>query len=515
MDSLALVAYRQYLDGNNDIRGRTRQQSYSTATAFFRELQQAGLAPAGDLPAGFANVEAKPKPTFAESVRDWHEVRELDVYKGWLAETVGATQLTESSRHVLGACRGWMATLEKQASEVVELQLADWALADFVIEEGSRGALNWNENRSVEAAIHELHLAYGRFLPRSDLWPSGIVDHCKYRGWPPSRLKSALFPTVKSLDALLVLCLANRHLAPNVDSVAFYAWIDCIVPAEWPGQVRVKLGKFRGTGPSALLSDRSTLVQGLRGLGRLVTHALKERPGLASSIQDAGRTPLFLHHFNARGADVVRRLDPSTTSDMVRRFISKAAETEAVLRPLVGKVTGEQFRGTHLLCDRLEGKSIFTIQSVAKHKSVETTDGYLRRLEIETLARARHLEFMSYLLDEARNSNLKAVGNGFHCAPGEGTPVGCTRHDMCGAGEGGCPARRIVLKDPAVIAEWIACLSHIEEHADYLQENRPERWQAVWAPRMAEYRVLLEGVTETEKLAAQEYLDSVALMPLE
>ncbi len=515
LDSLALATYRQFLDGNSQIRGGTRQQSYSTAAAFFRELQQAGLAPAGDSPAGFASVDATPKPTFAESVSDWHELRELDVYKGWLAETVGVTQLTESTRHVLAACRGWMTTLENRASATVELQLADWALADFVIDKGSRGPWSWSESRSVEAAIHELHLAYGRFPPPSDQWPPGIVDHCKYRGWPPSRLKSALFPTVKSLDALLVLCLANRHLAPNVDSVAFYAWTDCIEPAEWPGQVRVKFGKFRGTGPSALLSDRSTLVRGLRGLERHVTRVLNERPGVASSIQDAGRTPLFLHHFNARGADVVKRLDPSTTSDMVRRFISKAAKSEAVLRPLVGKVTGEQFRGTHLLCDRLEGKSIFTVQSVAKHKSVETTDGYLRRLEIEALARARHLEFMSYLLDEARSSNLKSVGNGFHCAPGEADPAGCTRYDLCGVGAVGCPARRIVLKDPAVIAEWVAWLSHIEEHAEYLQANRPERWEAVWAPRAAEYRVLLEGVTETEKLASREHLNSVALMPLE
>jgi hypothetical protein len=200
---------------------------------------------------------------------------------------------------------------------------------------------------------------------------------------------------------------------------------------------------------------------------------------------------------------------------MVRRFIRKSARKYPVLAPLVSKVTGENFRTTHILCRGLRGQSIFVTQSDAGHKSVSTTAKYQDRAEVEASAAQRHLIFQRYLVKEAKASSARRLGNGFHCKPQEKGHEECLRTDACGLGPSGCSARRVVLESPKIVAEWIAWSSHIRSNEDYFRVHRPERWEKVWAPRLLDYEVLLEIVSATVKLKAQQYVGKVVLLPLE
>ena len=48
--------------------------------------------------------------------------------------------------------------------------------------------------RTIELALSILYANYGRILPESTKWPTGISDFLKYRNWGASRVLSAFFP---------------------------------------------------------------------------------------------------------------------------------------------------------------------------------------------------------------------------------------------------------------------------------------------------------------------------------
>src|SRR5690606_20734084 len=110
----------------------------------------------------------------------------------------------------------------------------------------------------------------------------------------------------------------------------------------------------------------------------------------------------------------------------------------------------------------LRGESVFAVQRVAKHSDPDTTLGYLNRIEIEASNRIRHRDYQNYLISEARARRTKRLGNGFYCEPEGAKQDKCVRLDSCGAGDEGCPARRIVLESPRIVAEWLAWSAHIE-----------------------------------------------------
>jgi hypothetical protein len=48
-----------------------------------------------------------------------------------------------------------------------------------------------------------------------------------------------------------------------------------------------------------------------------------------------------------------------------------------------------------------------------------------------------------------------------------------------------------------------------------LKEHRPERWAAIWGPRLVEYQVLLESTSASTRARAEKYVPEVALLPVE
>lgn len=100
--------------------------------------------------------------------------------------------------------------------------------------------------RSIELALSILFVNYGRILPDSTQWPKGIVDYLKYRGWTPNRVRAAFFPHPDTLAPFIVGLLSHPELAPNVDSVAFYCYLDSFKLSTKKEKVTVYLEKFRG-----------------------------------------------------------------------------------------------------------------------------------------------------------------------------------------------------------------------------------------------------------------------------
>lgn len=513
----SLQTYRDALGLDSSLADGTRQSYYSNAAAYVTSLARRGLVPEEDLPEGFHGVRTPPKQTFTESAKNWESVKKAPEFNQWLGSAAQVPNINHTEREVLAISQGWMGLLEDAAGSVVRLQIADWEFADEAIRQQRAydGAPKWPQHRSIDTAIAHLHATFGYVLPGSLEWPACIADYCKKRGWGADRLRAALFPTVKSLDAFLVLALANAELAPNVDSVLFYAFSGCVTPTEDASKFRVVFRKFRGSGADAHLERHHALVAGLHALERVVTRSIGPQSVGYQELTRDGGLPLFLHACTRMKPVRVKTLDPSMGAYMVRRFIRKAERAHPALSPLVETVTGEQFRTTHLLTRSLRGESVFAVQRVAKHADPDTTLGYLKRVEIEASNRIRHRDYQGYLISEARSRRAKHLGNGFHCDPVGAKQEKCVRVDACGAGEDGCPARRIVLESPKIVAEWLAWSAHIEAKSAYLQEHRPERWAAVWGPRLVEYRVLLECTSATARAHAQKYVADVTLLPLE
>ena len=132
---------------------------------------------------------------------------------------------------------------------------------------------------------------------------------------------------------------------------------------------------------------------------------------------------------------------------------------------------------------------------------------------METLAPIKLLKFQNYIANqivESRNDlpgrTLK-VGNGFQCTdPSSGGPNGgggfCTSHDKCHAG---CANAVIVLEDVESAADWMRWVQHIERNRGSLEANYPERWVAVWEPRLALYTALLERTSARTKAKAVDF----------
>lgn len=516
LGAASLAQYRDHLAGNASLADVTRRGYYSNAAGFVKRLIDEGILPQEEIPKGLKAVRKAPKATFIERARNLELIRNSKDYAEWIERVPNLPGLDRSDREVLAVSQGWMAQLEICATDFVFKQMADWNYVNEISADSSTRDYEeeWASERSVRAALGLLMRRYGRLAPHSASWPTGMVYFCRQHGWSVDRLRAALFPTVSSLEAFLVLALANERLSPNVDSVLYYAFVGCVSETEEANQVRVRFEKFRGGAIENTVDSRSALAKAFRSLESIVMSGVQDEMDVRRLSKDGG-IPLFIHYLVSGERRELRTVDPSHSSLMVRRFIAKAAQIYPNLEPLVDVVTGENFRPTHFLCRSLRGESIFKIQAVAGHKIATTTVNYLDRVEIESSAARRHWDFQRYLVGEAKKSSVRQLGNGFHCAEGGEEGNGCLRVDLCGIGTSGCCSRRIVLESPKIVAEWIAWSEHIREKADYLKKHRPERWSAIWEPRLLEYEVLLESTSASVRKAALRHTKDVCLMPLE
>lgn len=512
----SLLLYRDELGKDKLKVDGTRQQYFSSAAWFVRCLMAKKVIDPQTLPEGFRDVQRSPIPTLSEAAESWDEVRRDPEFVARMARP-SVAGLDKAVLEALVVNELWMDTLGKFAWKAVQAQIADWELGRrlVLLSEKESFAERWEREKGIENALGALHQCFGAVLPPASLWPGAIYRYLQTRKWPSSRVRGVFFPTTKGLRAFLVLALANPRLMPNVDSVLKYAFVGCVSSTGDPQLKRVLFGKFRGGDCDQLLDASAPVVRAFTELERCVKSVI-EAEGFPFEVRtEDGGIPLFLHN-PPRGEPIeVKGVSVWSAADMVGEFIRDCSRSSPNLIPLVGKVTGRNFRSTHLLCRRLRGESIFLLQKDASHSQASTTIHYLDRVEVAATVMQDHRNFQSYMITEARASKHRRLGNGFHCDAKMAPTRKCLRLDLCGAGPDGCRARRVVLTSPRIVAEWLVCSAHIKNGEEYLRVHRPERWDGIWKPRLIEYGVLLEQVPRSLLRQAMAFVDEVELPPLD
>jgi hypothetical protein len=350
-------------------------------------------------------------------------------------------------------------------------------------------------NKTIKIAMSILYANFGRALPPTALWPVGINDWCRKKGgWLSSRIEGAFFLNIKTLDNFLVLILSDDRLMPNVDSVAFYTYIDCCKPSFEPGYFDVFLDKKRGSPTTVTIRKNDITVVALLALTKQVKMSLLYFPE-GKELLSQQDVSIFLNCQYVDGAFKVKTVDASMTAVMVRRFMKKAAKEYAVLEPLViSGVTGENFRLTHAYLKKLSGKSIYEIKEDLGHSSLNTTDGYVKGVEIQTMLNKRYQDFQRFIIDEAqleknKNEN-KRTGSGYYCGDQENN---CIEYLKCTE----CEAKRVVFTDVNIVAEWLAWEARILTDKNRFEIENNERWCSYWEPKLVEYQTLISLSNES------------------
>lgn len=362
------------------------------------------------------------------------------------------------------------------------------------------------DQRTVELALKILIVNYGRFLPSSNEWPDSVVDYLKRRGWSASRINAAFFPTIAVIKNFLVASLSHCKLAPNVDTVVYYTYLNSFKPAFEDRCVDVFLGKERGSPVEAVLDKNDPYVK------TMIKHVERMRMVLSESKDSQywltkERCPLFLIYQPGNVSLKPRLMDSSTVVNIVRRFIKGAADKYPVLGPLVNKVTGENFRPTIALIESLSGKSVYKVKTLLNHKNILTTDGYVDRIETHSTLNRKFMDFQQYIVDQTL-AHHERTGNGYICASTEvNNAPPCGELSKCFD----CEAKRVVLTSPELAAEWIAWSRHINSSESRLKFNNPARWEFHWLVRLSEYQALIDAAPNQIIAVAKKMASEIKL----
>jgi hypothetical protein len=515
----SLRDYKVVLDERSDIDVNTKSQLFGVARRFLLRLMSAGVLEHSVLVKNFSAREKMAKATFVDVVRydlpDIMKDRQDEV-----GRLVGSgLDLSKGEAESLAFCVSCMSALRDFCEERIGEVIGDWEFVGGVVDGLSdedlvrfrdRGFCDGSE-KSIERAISVLYANYGWAIPLDNkAWPAGIYDWVRKKGgWQASRLRAAFFPNVKSLAPFLVLALANPQLCPNVDSVMYYAYLDCCKPSGDRGMVDVYFQKVRGASAAKALSESDPLVLALTALVGLIKARLPAMPGGRDLLRQE-YVSCFLHYsfVNVDGERVsrVRSPYPSSPASMVRAVIKGAAEKYSILGSLVGGVTGECFRPTHAYVKKMMGESIYKIKNDLNHSHISTTDSYVDRVEVRAVLNRRQQDYQRYLISEAK-SHAKRTGSGYICSSGDSEEESCVELLSCAD----CEAKRIVWGDERLVAEWIAWEGEISKERGRLVFENPERWVNYWEPRLVEYQTLIGKVSKKTIGAARLLLDGVVV----
>ena len=392
--------------------------------------------------------------------------------------------------------------------EVLDKAISSLSLAnEKKLKEVKDYYLNSDERdpRSIELALSILFVNYGRILPDSTQWPKGIVDYLKYRGWTPNRVRAAFFPHPDTLAPFIVGLLSHPELAPNVDSVAFYCYLDSFKLSTKKEKVTVYLEKFRGKHLYRDINESDPMISFcMRHANRMLNVLKNLNRGEVKAILTQKKIPLFLQ-FTPNNNIYIRILDRSTLTNIVKRFLADLATEQPSILPLVqGSCTGQNFRPTIALIERLSGTSLLMIQKLLNHSHSTTTTIYTERVHTHSILLNKSKEFQHYLVDNALNGDIenrnKALKNKEFNEPVDQWL--------------NCEAKRIWFKDHEVIAEWIAWEKAIRESEEELKFDNIVRWENYWLPRLVKFQSLISMVLEVDKRNALELANHIKLPPL-
>lgn len=448
----SLKDYKDVIDRKSEITLNTKAQNFGLALSFVRRLMASGVLPHRDLPKNFSQEDKVHKKTFIYFAR--YDLPEILVDRGKEVEQVMLSwKLLEHEAQSFVFGRICMEAIRECAAAHVRNVINDWEYVNSIIDGLDDDAIcnlkgrtfEGEINKTIELAVSILYANYGRVIPPYDQWPKGVGDWCRKRGgWQVSRICGAFFPNSKTLSPFLVLVLTDERLMPNVDSVAFYAYLDCCMPSNERGMVDVYLDKKRGASEAKSIDKNDITVIALRALVKQVGSYLPVMPGGAKLLTQEF-VPAFVHCSACAGRQLVTRpLDKSSPANMVRGFIKLAAKQFPVLAPLVGvgKVTGEDFRPTHAYLKKLSGVSVYKIKEDLNHKNISTTEGYIQGVETQAVQKRRHRDFQRFILDEAVAWDMKRTGSGYVCEAQSDKESSCVDFNGCS----GCGAKRIVFE---------------------------------------------------------------------
>lgn len=512
----SLKSYKELLDRDPSKSLSTKYQAYNAARAFVRHFMVANHIPEAKLPKGFRTPPKQPKSSFYDIARGGVDVDSLGLREA-VDRACSELGLEESEAKALVFCRYSLEAIHEYSLRSIASWGDDWEYVSQVssdLTQAERQSFSKIESymadhgdRSVKVALQILHCKFGRGIPASRHWPSGVSDYLKSKGWTTRRVQASFFPTSNIVGLYLSAILSHPILNPNVDSAAFYLYLDSVRPSFDKGFYNVFLGKKRGSASDALIHKSDPLLAALLTLVERIKEYLPYVSG-GRELLNQEHVPMLVHFSPSAGRECcVRTLDVSSTSYVVRRVVMQAAKEHLILEPLKGKVSGENFRPTHALIKVLSGKSEYEIKEELHHSHLSTTASYTHGVESNALLMDKYADFQRYLVDGSKD--LERTGSGYLCSGEKSSPCG-KLHDCFE-----CDAKRIVLKSSDLVAEWLAWSKEIENNRQRLEFANPARWEKYWAVKLAEYQALLANVDAQTIAKAKPLASSLVLPPLD
>ena len=134
------------------------------------------------------------------------------------------------------------------------------------------------------------------------------------------------------------------------------------------GKVTVYLEKFRGKHLCRDINESDQMISFcMRHANRMLNVLKNLNRGEVKAILNQKKIPLFLQ-FTPNNNIYIRILDRSTLINIVKRFLADLATEQPSILPLVqGSCTGQNFRPTIALIERLSGTSLLMIQKLLNH----------------------------------------------------------------------------------------------------------------------------------------------------
>jgi hypothetical protein len=349
--------------------------------------------------------------------------------------------------------------------------------------------------KSVEVCFKILFINYGRFLPIAEDWPVGLVDYCKVKQWNTKRIYSAFFPDRQVHQPLFLAYLSHEELAPNVDTVFKYTYLDAITPAFEPKKVRVFMGKFRGAPVDKDLSNNDQLViLTIRYIKKYKSILTMSDLGIAYLSQE---NPSIFGHINRnRGEFELKTYDVCTACDWVHISLEKYAKEHPIIKPLTFKgTTGENFRPTHAVIDTLKGVPQGKIKLKLNHKRTSTTTQYTENAVTDAQIDTKQMNFQTFIVNQSKLSvdELKDT-----------VDSSLNLQELA-------YSKRVIFSDVHDIAEWIAYRAEIVKEKDRLILSNPKRWVKYWQVKLAEYEALISMVTSQDYHAATILSDELTI----
>lgn len=523
LNESSIVAIRSEVESLRNISANTKYQMFSNMLAVVREAFARRALQKFKLPPGLPRDEPKQKQSLLSIAPSRNEdidssliefTRSLK-FKGAVDEDLKLSIALTLQRLV--ALREYAA--KEIAALEADLQFAESAIKLYKIDD-LLGSEYSREQTSLEYCLAWMHANFGRLLPPLRLLPPTLQTDLKRRFGGITRFQRMLAPTSDTLAPFIVLFLANSECSPNVDSVREYTLIDCVGRGEVGRGRVVRFGKVRGGKREFEVevdaSSKYSLPNALQILGTFVQRCLDSGITCSPSASYQGKNRLFLH-VDRQKQRALGGLDSGTFADCVRRFLARAAAEFPIVGPIAAAAP-ENFRPTHGTIETMIN-GLLSAKKLLHHENLSTTLGYVDRQIKAATVETRIERFHSYLLEQAVSINnslsieSQPTGLGLFCSKRpEANERTCSKIDTCERDQ--CSHTRIVVDDPGTAAIWIRMSEHIEEQADDLKRNYPEKLEEVWLPRLALYKTLLAKASPKVKAAAQKLVEASRGLPL-